>query len=317
MMADSGTGVLLLNMGGPEKKEDIALFLRSLLGDPMVFGAPWPVRPLLARMITSRRLEMVSEHYEAIGGKSPVIPETRAQAEALSLKMFRACPVNYAFTYSEPKPETAVLEMKAAGIRRIIALPLFPQWSKTTSGAVVRDVKKACTNQGLELAVTRSFPDEAGYIKAMAELTLPLVGEGAYVLYSAHGLPESVIRKGDPYVQEVESTVSALKESLPRGVQSSCAFQSRVGPVRWVRPFLDEEIRRVAQEGVKSIVTVPVSFVCENLETLYELDIEIAQLAAECGIESFKRTPAPGVHPAFIGMLEKLVIQTSEKAGWE
>jgi len=317
MMKDTGTGVLILNMGGPERKEDIALFLRSLLGDPMVFGAPWPVRPLLARMIASRRHEMVAEHYEAIGGKSPVIPETRAQAEALNLKMSCSCTVNYAFTYSEPKPETAVLEMKAAGIRRIIALPLFPQWSQTTSGAVVRDVKKACTNHGLELAVTRSFPDEDGYIKSMAELTLPLVEDGAYVLFSAHGLPESVIRKGDPYVREVESTVRALKELLPEGIQSSCAFQSRVGPVRWVRPFLDEEIARLAREGVKSIVTVPVSFVCENLETLYELDIEIAQLAAECGIKSFIRTRAPGVHPAFISMLEKLVIQTREKAGWE
>jgi protoporphyrin/coproporphyrin ferrochelatase len=314
---DSKTGVVLLNLGGPESLEAIHDFLVNMLSDPDLVPIPWPMRPLLARRIAKRRSAVVAEHYRAIGGKSPIREQSEAQVAALAKQLGRGFAVKYAFRHSPPDTARVVRELAAQGVKQIVALPAYPHWSQTTTGSALKDIKKACRPHSLDLQATPSFPDGPGYIRALAEEACDLVEENTHVLVSAHGLPQRIVNKGDPYVTEVERTFAALKAQLPEGTACSLAFQSRLGPVEWTRPYLTDEISRLAAAGTSSLLVVPVSFVCENLETLYELDLETAQLAKENGITTFRRAAAPGTHPAFIDELTRLVRRAVKQAGWE
>jgi ferrochelatase len=303
------TGVVLMNLGGPRNEEEIAPFLTSLLSDPQVVPVPWPVRPLLARKIARRRSPAVAEHYRAIGGSSPIEEQTRAQVEALELELGDGYQVRHAFRHMR--------EFAAAGIRRVVALPAYPQWSQTTSGSAVRDLGRAARPHGIRVREAPSYPEEQGFILALTELVQPYLADCEHLIISAHGLPERIVRKGDRYVNEVCQTARALAVALPEGTSWSLAFQSRLGRMEWTRPYLTDEIRRLGEAGVRSLVVVPVSFACENLETLYELDIETAELARSCGIEKYQRVPAPGCHRAFIHELAQVARRTSREAGWE
>jgi ferrochelatase len=298
------TGVVLMNLGGPRNEAEITPFLTSLLSDPQVIPVPWPVRPLLARRIARRRSPAVAEHYRAIGGSSPIEKQTRAQVEALELELGEGYQVR-------------MREFAAAGIRRVVALPAYPQWSQTTSGSAVRDLGRAARTHGIKVRQAPSYPDEEGFILALQELIRPYLDDCEHLIISAHGLPERIVRKGDQYVNEVCRTARALAATLPEGTSWSLAFQSRLGRMEWTRPYLVDEIRRLGEAGVRSLVVVPVSFACENLETLYELDIEAAELARGCGIAKYQRVPAPGCHRAFIHELAQVARRTSREAGWE
>jgi ferrochelatase len=171
----------------------------------------------------------------------------------------------------------------------------------------VAEVKALAPGLGLDIVPVSSFPTASGYIGALVEATLPFLAEGCVVLASAHGLPRRIVQAGDPYVGEVRATFAALVSRLPAGTRCSQAFQSRLGPVEWTRPYLIDEVRRLGAEGVKALVVVPLSFVSENLETLYELDIELRGVAIEAGVTSFRRVPTAGCHPAFIATLAEAV----------
>lgn len=317
MSQDGPIGVALLNMGGPASEAEIAPFLRELLGDRAMVPLPAPLRGALAHWVSSRRAPKVAEHYRAIGGKSPVLAETARQVDALSSALGDGYRVQAAFRYAPPKAAAALDALREAGARRVVALPAYPHWSSTTSGTSVDDLVSAARRRGMQWREAAAYPSAAGLISALwARLKPHLNGEG-YLLMTAHGLPERVVRKGDPYVEHVEQTARLLSRRLPAGTPWSLAFQSRLGPVRWLRPYVDSEIERLAAEGVRRLVLVPLTFACENLETRYELDIQMAELAARCGITEFHRAEVPGDHPAFIETLAQLVHETAQGAGWE
>jgi len=310
-------GVVLLNVGGPRTKEDVPAFIREMLSDPMVMPVPWPVRPLLARRISKRRRQNVIDHYRQVGLPSPVFEQTSLQAEALASELGEGFAVEHAFRYSSPTADECAARLEARGVRQIVALAGYPQWSRSTSGTALAELRRAATRRGLGVREIGSFPDAEGFIRALAALTRPLLTEGAHLLLCAHGLPQRTVERGDPYVMHVLRTAEALTAALGKDRPSSLAFQSRVGRMEWTRPYLTDEIARLGDGGTSAIVVVPVSFICENLETLFELDVETAELAREAGIASFRRAPAPGTHPDFIAGLAELVRKATAEAGWQ
>ena len=316
-MTEPMIGVVLLNLGGPESEEEIPLFLRRLLSDPDVVPIPWPIRPLLARVIAHQRKDRVVHHYRAIGGKSPIGEQTRAQVQAIQARLGNGYLVRHVFRHSAPWARDVVRELSNLEVRRLIALPAYPQWSRSTTGSALADLEQAAKGCSLAVRAVRSYPAAPGWIEALRSLLFPLLEDGTHVIFSAHGLPARSIRRGDPYVGEVQETAAALAALLPRGTGHSLAFQSRLGPVEWTRPYLTDELCRLGTAGCRAVVVVPVSFVCENLETRYELDSETAEWARQCGISSYHRVPTPGCHPAFIEELALQVQRTTREAGWE
>jgi ferrochelatase len=300
--------VLLANLGGPEGPADVAPFIERMLSDPRVVPLPWPLRRLLARLVARRRAPRVVEHYRAIGGGSPVRRHTEAQGAALAALLGdEVAAVRTVLRYSPPRAAAVLADLAAGGVREAVAVPLYPQWSSATGGSALAEIDAAAARAGIAVRPTPSFPSAPGWIAALAELALPHLEPGCHVLLTAHGLPQRIVDRGDPYVAEVRATAAALARALPAGTRTSLAFQSRLGPAEWTRPYLVDEVRRLAGDGVRSLVVVPLSFVCENLETLYELDIEVAALAAAAGVERYRRVAAVGCHPAFVACLAELV----------
>lgn len=307
------TGVMLLNLGGPEGEASVPDFLRRLLSDPDVVDLPWLLRVGLARLVARRRGRRVVEHYRAIGGQSPIHAETRAQVEALRASLGPGYLVRYAFRHSRPFIGDVAAGLAEAGVRRVVALPAYPHYSASTTGSAARALEQAARSHGLEVLPVRSYPDASGFIEALADNAAPLLQPGAHLIASAHGLPMRLIRRGDPYLEEVERTAEALKRRLPPGIGFSLAFQSRLGPVEWTRPYLTDEIARLARAGAEHLVIAPISFSTENLETRYELDQEVAALARSAGIQRYSRAAVPGSHPAFVGALAGLVSQAANQ----
>jgi protoporphyrin/coproporphyrin ferrochelatase len=319
-MSSSGTGpigVLWLDIGGPERAQDVPAFLRSFLSDPRVVPVPWPIRPLLARFIATRRSAQAAAHYRAIGGGSPLPQQSRWQTEALQEELGEPFVVRYAFRHSAPHIPDVIAGLHCQGVRRVIALPAFPQQSHTTTTSALEACAAAARREGCDMAAIRSYANAPGFVKAIADLAFPMLGAGSFVLFCAHGLPEKIVRAGDPYVADVHSTVAAVAARLPRKVRYGFAYQSRLGTQRWTRPYLTEEIARLGRDGISSLVLIPVSFVCENLETLYELDVEIAELAAKSGIPSLRRVPTPACHPTLVSELARLVRTKIQELDWQ
>jgi ferrochelatase len=297
--------------------EDIPAFLRSFLSDPKVMPIPWPIRPLLARRIAKRRSLHVAEHYRAIGGGSPINEQSRRQADALQRELGDRYVVRHAFRHSAPLIPSAIREFQRLGLRRVLALPAYPQESHTTTSSALEELSRAIRPTGMCSTAICSYADAPGFAEAIADLAAPFISPEATVLFCAHGLPERIVRAGDPYLEEVQRTFSAVAAKLPRNISHSLAFQSRMGRQEWTRPYLNEEVERLARAGAVSLVLIPISFICENLETLFELDIEVSALAARSGIRSVKRVPTPSCHSAFIRELARLVHDKVRESGWD
>jgi ferrochelatase len=307
------TAVILLNMGGPDSLEAVEPFLRNLFSDPEILRFPLSglIRKPLARLIASRRAPGVVEKYRQIGGKSPLREITEAQAAALARELGEGFSVHVAMRYWNPRAGDAARAVKAEGPDRILVLPLYPQYSRATTGSSLSDLDRALEAEGLghlPRTVIRSWHDAPPYLEALAEA----VAEGlrdlpdATVLFSAHGLPVKLIEEGDPYLDQVKGTVGAVAARLP-GVSWELAFQSRTGPIRWLEPATPDAIRRLAARGVRGLLVVPVSFVSDHIETLHELDIEYGELAGRAGIREFRRSPSLNTRPSFIRALAELV----------
>ncbi len=309
-------GVALLNMGGPATVEEIRPFLTRLFSDAVMLPLPAPLRQVLARVIAWRRSPKVAGRYRAIGGGSPVGPESARQAAALEQRLGDGFAVRHVFRYSDPGPEAVLGQLAREGIKRLVALPAYPQWSVTTSGSSVAHLGRAAGRLDMEWLEAPPYPVGEGFIASLAAGIRPLVDGADHVLLTAHGLPKRVIEQGDPYVAQVERTAEVLSRELPDSPPCSLAFQSRLGPVEWVGPHLDDEIRRLAAEGVRRLVVAPVTFACENLETQWDLDREMATLAGRCGIEDYRRAPVPGTDPQFIDQLALLVLDQARRAHW-
>ena len=310
------TAVVIFNLGGPDRPEAVRPFLFNLFNDPMILRWPAPVRWLLAKFIVARRAPVTRKIYDRIGGRSPILPLTREQAEALQQRLGPADEIRVfvAMRYWHPLTEECIAEVKAYGADRVILLPLYPQFSTTTTGSFLHVWRAAAQKAGLAADTTAvcCYPAEAGFVGGLVRLAREGIEKAAAhgrprVLFSAHGLPEKFIEAGDPYREQVERTVAATVEAL--GVDDldyvTC-YQSRVGPVRWLRPYTDTEISRAGADGVP-VVVVPVAFVSEHSETLVELDMEYADLAEESGASAYVRVPTVGTDAMFIEGLANLV----------
>jgi ferrochelatase len=317
---ESKTAVVLFNLGGPDSPEAVQPFLRNLFSDPAIIGLPNPFRALLAWRISSKRAPIAREIYNEIGGSSPILDNTEAQAKALQVKLGEKARVFIAMRYWHPMSEATAAEVKAWGPDRIVLLPLYPQYSTTTTASSMTDWYHAARKAGLD-APTKlvcCYPREPGFVAAMATRSKPKIDEARRtapgklrVLFSAHGLPKRVIARGDPYQWQVEQTAAAIAGELGLGDDEwIVCYQSRVGPLQWIGPSTEEEITRAGADGV-AVVVVPLSFVSEHSETLVELDIEYGKLAKESGVPTYLRVPTVDDEASFIDGLVTLVEATS------
>ncbi len=311
--------VVLFNLGGPDSLEAVEPFLRNLFSDPAIINLPAWLRHPLARFIAARRLPFARDMYEAIGGRSPLREETEAQARALEQALTRADRVVRCFIamrYWRPLTQEAVEAVKNWAPDRVVLLPLYPQYSTTTTASSLCAWREAAMKAGLAAGETRvcCYPWEENFIAAQADLLAEAFkkrkpGLHYRVLFSAHGLPTRVIARGDPYQWQVERSVEAILHRLAQNdLDWQICYQSRVGPLEWIGPQTDKEIRRAGQEG-KALIVMPVAFVSEHSETLYELDILYVKLAREAGVPDYIRVSAVRTHPRFIAGLAGLVMK--------
>lgn len=317
MMSQGGkTAVLLLNMGGPDSLDALRPFLRNLFSDPAIINLPKPLRLPLASILSARRARKVAPRYELIGGRSPIGPITTGQADALDQILGSGYgPVLPAFSYWHPFISDSLVKAAYSGADRLVVLSLYPQYCSATTGTCLRDVSMNLSGTVFEssLCIIDSWAAHPSYLDALAATVdealarVPdKVRDDAVILFSAHGVPESIIEGGDPYLEETLSTVDGVMKRLGSR-EHQVAFQSRLGPVKWLRPSLSEKLRELAARGAPPLVVVPVSFVSDHIETLYELDIQHRELASELGFPLYERAPALNTRPDFIAALAELV----------
>jgi ferrochelatase len=309
--------VVLFNLGGPDSPEAVEPFLRNLFSDPAIIALPAPLRLPLGRLIARRRAPVAREIYAQIGGRSPIFEETRAQADALEQALSGGGVEAKAFVamrYWHPFSEGAARAVKAFDPDKIVLLPLYPQYSTTTTGSSLIDWGRAAKKAGLAKPTLRvcCYPWEPGFVAAAAAKIREAMADAPQsvsyrLLLSAHGLPKRTVAKGDPYQWQVEQSAAAIVEALAvPGLESVVCYQSRVGPLEWIGPSTDAEIARAGREG-KGVIVAPIAFVSEHSETLVELDIEYRKLAGEHGVPDYRRAATVGTHPDFIAGLAELV----------
>ncbi len=318
----SRIAVVLFNLGGPDDQDSVRPFLFNLFNDPAIIGLPGVFRTPLARLISSRREKGAQANYALMGGGSPLLPETRKQARALEADLVARRPDDQirtfvAMRYWSPLVAETAAEVAAFQPDEIVLLPLYPQYSTTTTESSFREWRRTYRGSGVERTVC-CYPAAEGWITAQSELIRAGLeqanGRPARVLFSAHGIPESLVtRKGDPYQEQVETTVAAIVERLGLSDWAIC-YQSRVGPMKWLGPSTPEAIHQAGQDGV-GVVIAPVAFVSEHIETLVELDIEYAELAHQKGVSPYIRTPTVSVAPAFVGTLAEATLAALSRPG--
>jgi ferrochelatase len=311
------TGIVLCNMGGPDSLDGVEPFLRQLFSDPALIQLPlgflW--QKAFAKLVARRRAPRVRELYRSIGGRSPLGELTARQAAALEAELTRRgheCRCVVAMSYSAPFAAHAAAQLRQSGITRVVGLTLYPQYSRATTGSALRGLRRALEVAGggfLYTEIDRYFDDPA-YLDAVAgtvSRALAAVPGDAPVLFSAHGLPQRYVDRGDPYEREVNATVAGVVARLGLEGRFRLGFQSRVGPIKWLEPATDTVIRALGAGGATALVCVPVAFVSDHLETLQEIDLLYRDLAREVGITAFSRAPALNDDPAFITALAGLV----------
>lgn len=308
------TAVLLLQMGGPDSLDAVEPFLVNLFTDRDIIRiGPSFLQPFMARLIAKKRARPVERKYEEIGGKSPIRHLTEAQAKALEEALGDGYRCFVAMRYWKPTTVEALAAIRREGITRVIALSLYPHYSRATIGSSVNELKRVLAQAGATFDITYvdRFYDHPRYIEALAEK----IREGlddfhplaeVQILFSAHSLPQSFIDEGDPYLSHIEETVRLVMERF-EGVTYHLAFQSRAGPVKWLEPSTEEMLEHLAAHQVKNLLMVPLSFVSDHIETLHEIDIEYAMLAHKLGYARFRRSPSLNSSPLFIDCLADLV----------
>jgi ferrochelatase len=318
-------GVLLLNLGGPERIQDVGPFLYNLFSDPEIIRLPTPaLQKPLAWLISTLRSGKSKEAYRSIGGGSPLRRITEHQARELqsALRQRGVEATTYvAMRYWHPFTESAVADIKADDIDEVVVLPLYPHFSISTSGSSFRELQRLRQAdpdfRQLPIRCIRSWYDHPGYIDAMAGLIAREIRScddpaAAHVFFSAHGVPKSYVEEaGDPYQTEIEACAALIMRRLERELghpnPHTLAYQSRVGPVEWLRPYTEEALEDLGHAGTRDLVVVPISFVSEHIETLEEIDIEYRDLASEAGVVNFRRVPALDTDPTFVCGLADLV----------
>jgi ferrochelatase len=326
-MSGRRIAVVLYNLGGPTDAQAVRPFLFNLFNDPAIIGLPGLVRTPLARLISTKREESAQANYAMMdaGGGSPLNRETEAQMAALDARLAAVLPGDevkcfMAMRYWHPLTEETAADVAAFGPDEIVLLPLYPQFSTTTTASSLKAWKAAYAGSGRSRAVC-CYPRAAGWIEAQAEGVLAKLAEAernhpgrpVRVLFSAHGIPAKLVDKGDPYQEQVEATVEAVAQAAGLKDYAVC-YQSRVGPLKWLGPSTPEAIQTAASDGVGVVIT-PIAFVSEHIETLVELDIEYGELAEELGVKPYLRVPTVGVATPFIAALADAVADSLGRSG--
>jgi len=311
------TGVVLLNMGGPDSLDAVEPFLYNLFSDHDIIRIPRIIQKPVARIIAKIRSKKTRHYYEIMGGKSPQKDQTLQQAHELQKALGDNFKVVVAMRYWHPFTEEALEELFSEEIERILLLPLYPQFSKTTTGSSFNEferVYKRSRFPEVRVIKIKDFHDHPMYIEALVKKIRETVEDPKdfHFLFSAHSLPLYVIKEGDPYQKQTEKTVRLVMDHFP-GVPHTLAYQSKVGPVEWLKPMTEEVIKDLASRGVKNLCVIPVSFVCEHSETLYELDHQHGNLAIKLGIENYLRVPTLQSDTLFIEALRDVVLKELEK----
>ena len=312
--------VVLFNLGGPDNLANVEPFLFNLFNDKKIIALPNPFRYLVAKLISSRRKKKAQGIYEQMGGRSTILPETQAQAKKLEeqLMEYGSYKVFIDMRYWHPMSAQVMKELKEFQPEQIIMLPLYPQFSTTTTESSFENFLNHIKASGIEVPVDKicCYPVDKLFIDAYTDLISSEINKGEeqpVVLYSAHGIPLNRIKAGDPYQYHVEKTVEKINKSLKaQGYEfdHEICYQSKVGPLKWLEPATDDLVEKYAKDRRK-IILAPISFVSEHSETLVELDIQYKELAQQHGAKSYERVPTVGTHPKFIECLKELVLNPS------
>lgn len=316
------TAVVLLNLGAPDQLSSVEPFLYNLFRDPAIlsFRVPQFIRNFLAKIIARRRAPTAFHIYEQLGGKSPLYENTCKQALKLQESLGEEYSVHVAMRYWHPFASEVIAELKKNPPSEIILVPLYPQFSTTTTQSSIMEWKKLQLKFGLDIPLKHvcCFPKAEGFIKAQSELLMQSIEscaeKGPYrVLFSAHGLPQRIVDSGDPYPEHVEATAAAIRAHLShQPMDWRVCYQSRVGPVSWLKPYADHEIDVAGREG-KGVILVPLSFVSEHSETLVELDVEFRSIADKAGVPFYSRVPTVSVHDDFIRALKEMIVDVNSE----
>ncbi|KAF0145262.1 MAG: ferrochelatase [Nitrospirae bacterium] len=343
-------GVLLLNLGGPDSLQAVKPFLYNLFSDRQIIklGPEFLQKPI-AWFISTTRHKKTEGFYSLIGGKSPILDITNAQAKALEEALnqlkadsyqLSAFKVFVAMRYWHPLIEEVVPEIHNAGIRKLIVLSLYPQYSLATTGSSLSKFKEVASKYKMEASCIESWFNHPLYIEALVDVikkgiesftpsfsprrirlsaeTLPPRGGGKgegdiHVLFSAHSLPQKFIDEGDPYVQHIKGTIDGIAKRIE--IKWHLSYQSKSGPVKWLEPSTDEKLKELAAKGVRNILVVPISFVSDHIETLYEIDILYRQMAEGLGL-CLRRTESLNTHPVFIEAMRDIIIKNMKELKW-
>jgi protoporphyrin/coproporphyrin ferrochelatase len=316
------TGIVMLNLGGPATLDDVQPFLLELFADREIIQLPF--QRWLGPFIARRRTPKVRGLYAGIGGGSPILRFTEAQGRGMVARLDRLSPESaphkfyVAFRYTRPSSDDALRQMHSDGIERAVAFTQYPQFSCSTTGSSLNELWRAAGRTGLrdafEWTIVDRWPVHPGFIAAMTETVRdglaefePADREKVLILFSAHSLPLDVIDRGDSYPQEVGASVQRVVESLGVSNPYLLAYQSDVGPVRWLGPSTEQVIRRLGARGQKHVLVVPIAFTSDHIETLSELDREYGEVAHQVGITHYKRAPALNDRPRFLDALAEIV----------
>lgn len=319
--------VVLFNLGGPDGPEAVRPFLYNLFSDPAIITLPTPIRLVLAALISTTRTKSAQANYARMGGRSPLLPETIAQAEVLQARLQEVFPdqetkVFVAMRYWKPDTLETAAAVTSFAPDEVVLLPLYPQFSTTTTGSSLKAWREAYKGPGVVRAVC-CFPLDPGLIEGHVQRireawTAAGSPHGVKLLFSAHGLPEQIVQRGDPYQAQVEATAAAVAAQLGEApdwpdLDWVVCYQSRVGRLKWIGPSTTEAISEAGQAGL-GVVVCPISFVSEHIETLVELDHDYAEFAESEGVTPYIRAPALGVHGHFIHGLAQSVKSALDRA---
>ena len=311
--------MLLLNLGGPDSLDAVEPFLENLFRDPFLVRIPFlkgPIRRWFARAVAKRRAPHVRQLYAEIGGRSPIRPLTEAQARRLEEELGPGFRCYVAFAAWTPYIREAVAQARADGCTRLVGVSLFPQWCSATTESVFFDLRNAVAGRLPLLEVDR-YPDDAEYLDALASTVHEALRRfpdplRAHVLFSAHGIPISLVRRGDPYEREIGKTVAGVLRRLPAAQKWSLSYQSKVGPVKWLQPATADHLPDLARQGVREVLVVPVAFVSDHIETLHEQRILLAGIAKSAGIDRYEVANAINDCRLYARALARLVRQALE-----
>ncbi len=316
---DNARGVLLLAMGGPSSPDEVQPYLTELFSDPWMIRLPFGrlYRRSLARWIASRRAPASRERYRIIGGASPILAETRRLAGGLESKL--AMPTTFAMRYSKPRIGEALADLADRGVVRLVVVPLHPQYSWATTRSALDDLSRQLGGRFSHVVVS-DHHDHPGFIRSLALQTKKALRgvesvSQVHLLFCAHSIPLRQVAKGDPYVPQVRRTAAFLAQEAGDGLPWTLAFQSRVGPLRWQGPSLEEALADIRTSNADTLVVQPITFSTENLETLYDLDVDFRAQCLEAGIRSYRRAAAPGASSVYLDALADMVRKAL--ASWE